>query len=111
MNTLKDIVAYDDDIALLVQKLNQTNAKRKFYENLSKDPTNFLKRWISSQQRDLEVILAEATRGGGSGGLGALGSGEDMGASDEWRRGGEGGLWGSVGAREGVGLWLARQGK
>ena len=57
------------------------------------------------QQRDLEVILAEATRGGGSGGLG------EEGASEEWRKGGEGGLWGSQVARESVGLWLARQSK
>lgn len=108
---MRDIVGLDDDLALLVQQVNQTNAKRKFYDNLGKDPANFLKRWTSSQQRDLEVILAEATRGGGSGGLGGLGAGEEMGASEEWRRGGENGLWGSVGAKEGVGLWLARQGK
>ncbi|KAM0697731.1 hypothetical protein Q7P36_002585 [Cladosporium allicinum] len=102
---LQSIVRTDDDLALLVQKLNQTNAKRKFYENLSKDPASFVKRWVSSQQRDLEVILAEATRGGGSGGLG------EEGASEEWRKGGEGGLWGSQVARESVGLWLARQSK
>ena len=53
----------------------------------------------------MEVILAEATRGGGSGGLG------EEGASEEWRKGGEGGLWGSQVARESVGLWLARQSK
>lgn len=102
---LHSIVRTDDDLALLVQKLNQTNAKRKFYENLAKDPASFVKRWVSSQQRDLEVILAEATRGGGSGGLG------EEGASEEWRKGGEGGLWGSQVARESVGLWLARQSK
>jgi SWI/SNF-related matrix-associated actin-dependent regulator of chromatin subfamily D len=93
---LQTIVRTDDDLALLVQKLNQ---------NLAKDPASFVKRWVSSQQRDLEVILAEATRGGGSGGLG------EEGASEEWRKGGEGGLWGSQVARESVGLWLARQSK
>jgi SWI/SNF-related matrix-associated actin-dependent regulator of chromatin subfamily D len=97
---LQQIVRTDDDLALLVQKINQTNAKRKFYDNLAKDPTNFVKRWISSQQRDLEVILAEATRGGG----------ED-GGSEEWRRGGKDGVWGSKLAQESVGLYLARNTK
>jgi SWI/SNF-related matrix-associated actin-dependent regulator of chromatin subfamily D len=104
LQSLQTIVQHDDKLALLVQKINQTNAKRKFYDNLAKDPANFVKRWVSSQQRDLEVVLAEATRGGG------LGGGEE-GASEEWRRGGEGGLWGTKLARESVGLWCARQGK
>lgn len=83
-----------------MQKVHQTNAKRKFYDNLAKDPTSFIKRWTSSQQRDLEVILAEATRGGG----------EDA-TNEEWRRGGPDGVWGSELARESVGLWLARNSK
>lgn len=94
---LQTIVRTDDELALLVQKIHQTNAKRKFYDNLAKDPTSFVKRWISSQQRDLEVILAEATRGGG----------EDA-TNEEFRRGGRDGVWGSELARESVGLWLAR---
>ncbi|KAI7215084.1 hypothetical protein KC333_g5665 [Hortaea werneckii] len=99
LTTLQQIVKTDDDLALLVQKIQHTNAKRKFYDNLARDPTNFVKRWISSQQRDLEVILAEATRGG------------DEGAnSEEWRKGGEDGVWGSTMAKESVGLWLARSG-
>ncbi|KAF2767821.1 SWI/SNF complex protein [Teratosphaeria nubilosa] len=100
LGTLQQIVKTDDDLALLVQKINQTNAKRKFYDNLAKDPTNFLKRWISSQQRDLEVILAEATRGGG----------EDA-SGEEWRKGGQDGVWGSRLAQESVGLYLARNTK
>ncbi|KAF2169338.1 hypothetical protein M409DRAFT_52590 [Zasmidium cellare ATCC 36951] len=94
---LQTIVRTDDELAVLVQKIHQTNAKRKFYDNLAKDPTSFVKRWISSQQRDLEVILAEATRGGG----------EDA-TNEEFRRGGRDGVWGSELAKESVGLWLAR---
>lgn len=94
---LQTIVRTDEELALLVQKIHQANAKRKFYDNLAKDPTSFVKRWISSQQRDLEVILAEATRGGG----------EDA-TNEEFRRGGREGVWGSELARESVGLWLAR---
>ncbi|KAF7187984.1 SWI/SNF and RSC complexes subunit ssr3 [Pseudocercospora fuligena] len=100
LNDLQTIVKIDDDLALLVQKIHQTNAKRKFYNNLAKDPTSFVKRWISSQQRDLEIILAEATRGGG----------EDA-TNEEFRRGGRDGVWGSELARESVGLWLARNSK
>ena len=97
---LQTIVRTDDELALLVQKIHQTNAKRKFYDNLSKDPASFIKRWVSSQQRDLEVILAEATRGGG----------EDA-TNEEFRRGGSDGVWGSDLAKESVSLWLARNTK
>lgn len=100
---LCSIVHTDDDLALLVQKIHQTNAKRKFYDNLSKDPASFVKRWVSSQRRDLEVIMAESTRGGGEDGAAGVG--------DEWRKGGSDGVWGSQLARESVGLWLARSGK
>jgi SWI/SNF-related matrix-associated actin-dependent regulator of chromatin subfamily D len=81
-------------LALLVQKIHNTNAKRKFYENLAKDPAEFVKRWFGSQMRDQEVILAEGLRG----------LGEDGGrASHE--------VWESEGARESVGLRLARNTK
>ena len=96
---LRTIIQTDDDLALLVQKIHQTNAKRKFFENLAKDPASFVKRWTASQQRDLEVVLAEATRGGG----------EDN-AGEEFRRGGVDGLWGSEVVRESVGMWLAKNG-
>ena len=97
LGDLQTIVRTDEDLALLVQKTHQTNAKRKFYENLAKDPQAFIKRWISSQRRDLDVILAEATRGG-----------NEDGSNEEFRRGGNEGVWGTDLARESVGLWLAR---
>ncbi|KAK0257192.1 hypothetical protein B0A54_13484 [Friedmanniomyces endolithicus] len=103
--TLRSIVQTDDDLAVLVQKIQSTNGKRKFYDSLSRDPANFVRRWVGSQGRDLGVIAAE---GGGRGGGG---SGDDAGLGEEWRRGGEDGIWGGVGAREGVGMWLARNGK
>lgn len=105
LNDLQNIVRIDDDIALLVQKMHATNAKRKFYERLATDPTGFVPRWITSQQRDLEVIMAEATRAG-------IAGAEDLpGASESMRRGGKDGVWGSELARESVALWLARGGK
>ncbi|KAK8218859.1 SWI-SNF complex subunit, partial [Phyllosticta capitalensis] len=97
MTTLTQIAQLDDQLAHLVQALHHSKAKHAFYTSFAADPVAFVKRWISSQQRDLEVILGEATRGGG----------EDV-ASDEWRRGGADGVWGSDKATEGVGIWLAR---
>lgn len=97
--TLKAITQIDDDIALLIQKIQHVNAKRKFYDALARDPASFLKRFTSSQQRDLQVILAEGGRGFGDEGY----------AGEEFRRGGTDGVWGGALARESVGLWLARQ--
>ena len=100
INDLETIIRTDNDLAVIVQKIHHTNAKRKFYENLAKDPASFIKRWMASQERDLEVILAEATRGGG-----------DDAPGEPFRKGGKDGLWGSQLARESVGLWLARTSK
>lgn len=97
---LTQIASLDESLALAVQAIQHSKAKHAFYTAMSTDPVNFVKRWISSQQRDLEVILGEATRGGG----------EDV-ASEEFRRGGKEGVWGGDRALESVGLWLAKAGK
>ncbi|KAK8176083.1 SWI-SNF complex subunit [Phyllosticta citrichinensis] len=97
MSTLNQISQLDDQLAHLVQALHHSKAKHAFFTSFAADPVAFVKRWTSSQQRDLEVILGEATRGGG----------EDI-AADEWRRGGKDGVWGSDKANEGVGIWLAK---
>lgn len=98
VDTLQTISTLDEQLALIVQAIAQAKAKHAFFTSMSKDPVNFVKRWISSQRRDLEVILGEATRGGGEDGV-----------DEEWRRGGKDGVWGSEVARESVSLWLARQ--
>ena len=77
-----------------------SKARHTFFKSLEKDPVNFIKRWTASQKRDLEVILGEATRGGG----------ED-GGGEEFRRGGQKGVWGSETVRESVGLMVAKVGK
>ncbi|GAB7357614.1 hypothetical protein MBLNU459_g0114t1 [Dothideomycetes sp. NU459] len=97
--SLRAITQLDDDLALMVQKVNHTNAKRKFYDSLARDPTSFIKRWVSSQQRDLEVILAEGGRG----------NGVEEWAGEEFRKGGKDSIWAGTLAKESVGLWLARQ--
>ncbi|KAB2580124.1 hypothetical protein BFW01_g3108 [Lasiodiplodia theobromae] len=97
---LNQIAAADESLALAVQAIQHSKAKHAFYTAFSTDPVNFVKRWISSQQRDLDVILGDATRGGN----------EDV-ASEEFRRGGKEGVWGGDRALESVGLWLAKAGK
>lgn len=67
---------------------------------LSKNPTEFIARWLSSQKRDLEVIAGEAARGGG----------EDA-SGDEWRRGGKNSIWGSENVKESVNLMVNTKAK
>ncbi|KAF1845345.1 uncharacterized protein K460DRAFT_286553 [Cucurbitaria berberidis CBS 394.84] len=97
IQTLQDIQKIDEQLVLLMGAIGQSKAKHAFFTSLSKDPVAFFKRWLSSQKRDLEVLLGEATRGGG----------EDA-SGEEWRRGGADGVWGSEVAKESVALWLAR---
>jgi SWI/SNF-related matrix-associated actin-dependent regulator of chromatin subfamily D len=96
--TLEQVKAIDDQIVLLMGAIGQSKAKHAFFTSMAKDPVAFTKRWLSSQKRDLEVILGEASRGGG----------EDA-SGPEWQHGGADGVWGSDVAKESVALWLARQ--
>lgn len=95
--TLRQIAQYDDSLALIIQAIAHSKAKHNFYTAMSKDPSNFVKRWISSQKRDLEMILGEATRGGG----------EDA-SGPEFQRGGDAGVWDSPAVRDTVRYMLAR---
>ncbi|KAI8935186.1 hypothetical protein NX059_007778 [Plenodomus lindquistii] len=97
IQTLQEIQKIDEQLVLLMGAIGQSKAKHAFFTSMSKDPVAFFKRWLSSQKRDLEVLLGEATRGGG----------EDA-SGEEWRRGGVDGVWGSEVAKESVALWLAR---
>ena len=95
---LREITQTNDQMALLVQELHHRLARHRFFTSLSKDPVNFLKRWLSSQKRDLEVILGEATRGGGEDGSGP-----------EFQRGGAESMWNSNIVREQVRYMLAKE--
>lgn len=66
---------------------------------MSRDPVGFLHKWISSQKRDMEVILGEGGR--------FAGDQEGM-MGEEWRKGGHRGVWGSEGVRESVGLMVGK---
>lgn len=81
-----------------MQAISNSKAKHAFLDELSKDPTEFIGKWLSSQKRDLEIVAGEATRGGG----------EDA-KGDVWRKGGKEGIWGSVNARESVNLIVSRK--
>ena len=94
---LRQISSFDDQIALIVQALTHSRARHSFYTALSKDPANFVRRWINSQRRDLETIVGEATRGGGEDGSGP-----------EFRYGGVDGPWDSDVAKEAVRYMLAK---
>lgn len=95
-STLRTIATHDEQLALLVQKIAHGKAKHAFLQGLARDPQGFLTRWIASQRRDLEVILGESARGG------------EGGEGEEWRRGGDNGVWAGEEVRESVSLWLAR---
>ena len=99
IQTLGDIERLDKEIAQVVQALNKSKARHSFFTSMSKDPATFVKRWISSQKRDLENILGDSRVGTGT---------EWMG--DEFRRGGKDGVWGSENVKETVQLLVARPG-
>ena len=95
--SLKQIAQLDDSLAVIIQAIAHSKAKHIFYKSMSKDPVNFIKRWLSSQKRDLEVILGEATRGGGEDGSGR-----------EFERGGDQGMWDTPVVKEAVRYMLAK---
>ncbi|OKL62972.1 hypothetical protein UA08_01562 [Talaromyces atroroseus] len=95
--SLRQISVLDDQLALIIQALMHSKARHSFYTALSKDPANFVRRWLGSQRRDLETILGEAVRGGGEDGSGP-----------EFRRGGTNSAWNAPVAREAVRYMLAR---
>lgn len=70
---------------------------------MSKDPVGFVKRWMGSQRRDLEVILGEGGRFQGDWGTG------EKGLRGEWRRGG--GIWGGRDVSEAVGVMVGKVGR
>ncbi|KAG6020938.1 hypothetical protein E4U19_006028 [Claviceps sp. Clav32 group G5] len=95
---LKDISSLDEQLARLIQATAVSKAKHAFFTSLSEDPAQFLKTWLGSQKRDLEVILGDTGRGAG-----------DILTAEEWRRGGADSVWTTQNARESVNVLLSRQ--
>lgn len=94
--SLLELSTLDKQLAVVVRAIANSKSKHGFFDAFSKNPTEFIRKWISSQKRDLEIIAGEATRGGG----------EDA-TSDEWRRGGENGVWGSDNVKELAALMIS----
>lgn len=94
---LKEAAALDDQLATIVQAIHVSKAKHAFLASLSEDPATFVKDWLSSQKRDLDIIMGEAIRGGGENSTG-----------DEWRKGGRDSIWNTLNAKESVTMMLAR---
>lgn len=90
---LKKIAEYNAHLGLLIQKIVNSKSKHTFFDQLSKNPTDFIARWLSSQKRDLEIIAGERIRGGG----------EDV-TADNWRKGGKDSIWATDHVRESVNL-------
>ncbi|VUC26503.1 unnamed protein product [Clonostachys rosea] len=95
---LKETTALDDQLAKIVQAVSVSKAKHTFFTSLSKDPANFVRNWLSSQKRDLDIVLGESTR-----------SGVDSVNGDEWRRGGSDSIWATQNAKESVNVMLSAQ--
>lgn len=94
--SLREIASLNDNLALFVQKIGESKAKHTFFTKLGKEPGVFVQKWMSSQKRDLEVIMGEAMRGG-----------DEDAQSEEFRRGGKDGVWGTQHVKESVNLILA----
>ena len=97
-NQLRSIAQLDDSLALLIQAIQHSKARHTFFRAMAKDPVGFVKRWMSSQQRDLEVIMGDATRG----------AGDPYGLGPEFATGGRGGVWDHDTVKEAVRYMLAK---
>ena len=95
---LKEVAGLDEQLGTIVQAIHKSKAKHTFLKSLSEDPSTFVQNWLSSQKRDLDVVMGEAMRSGG----------EDV-SGDEWRRGGPESVWSTVNAKESVSMMLAKQ--
>ncbi|TAQ89291.1 hypothetical protein B7494_g2364 [Chlorociboria aeruginascens] len=95
---LREISDLNNHVAVLTQAIMNSKSKHTFFDQLAKNPTEFILKWLSSQNRDLEIIAGEAMRGGG-----------DFADGDEWRLGGEEGVWGRQNVRQSVGLMVSKR--
>ncbi|KIW97670.1 uncharacterized protein Z519_01254 [Cladophialophora bantiana CBS 173.52] len=91
---LRSIAKLDDELAIVVQALHHHKARHQFFTSMAKDPQKFVERWLSSQKKDLSVLLAEQERG-------------DV-AGMEFSKGGDDSVWGGQVVREAVRYRLAR---
>ena len=55
--SMQDLTKLDDEIAVLIQSLQNSHTKRVFLQSFAKDPAQFIQTWLESQSRDLESVL------------------------------------------------------
>jgi SWI/SNF-related matrix-associated actin-dependent regulator of chromatin subfamily D len=94
---LKEAAGLDDQLATIIQAIQVSKAKHAFLTSLSEDPANFVRDWLSSQKRDLDIVMGEAVRGG-----------SDDATGDEWRKGGQDSVWSTSNAKESVSVMLSK---
>ncbi|ORY63972.1 uncharacterized protein BCR38DRAFT_203229 [Pseudomassariella vexata] len=95
---LREAANLDEALSYIIQAIHISKSKHAFLTSMSEDPATFVKDWLSSQKRDLDIIMGEAMRGGGGDATG-----------DEWRKGGKESVWSTVNAKESVSVMLAKQ--
>jgi SWI/SNF-related matrix-associated actin-dependent regulator of chromatin subfamily D len=94
VQNLRQINGINDQLAVIIQAIHHHKARHAFFTSFARDPVGFCKKWYTSQQRDLSVILGEVERG-------------DV-AGLEFAKGGKDGVWGSDVVQEAVRYKLAR---
>jgi hypothetical protein len=95
---LKEVNSLDDQLARVVQAIAISKAKHAFFNSLSQDPANFVRNWISSQKRDLDMAVGDTIR-----------MNNEAITAPEWRRGGNNSVWATDNARESVNVLLSKQ--
>jgi SWI/SNF-related matrix-associated actin-dependent regulator of chromatin subfamily D len=95
---LRQLAELDDELARIIQTISESKSKHSFYGEMCKSPTDFVRKWASSQQRDMQVIVGDYRYGYGTDWVG-----------EEFRRGGTDGVWGSQNVRESVGFLVSKR--
>lgn len=57
-DTAREIAKSDEEASILSQQIQNSVLKRTFLESFATDPADFINKWLASQSRDLESVLA-----------------------------------------------------
>ncbi|PAV15930.1 SWI SNF complex 60 kDa subunit [Pyrrhoderma noxium] len=56
--TAREVAKSDEEASILAQQIQNSLLKRTFLESFADDPADFINKWLASQSRDLESVLA-----------------------------------------------------
>ncbi|KAH7325338.1 hypothetical protein B0J17DRAFT_723105 [Rhizoctonia solani] len=73
-----EIQTLDDKTTQIISQINALSLKREFCKSYAANPQQFINRWITSQSRDLDIILGQ----GGMAGAGNAKPGVNLGDED-----------------------------